>query len=129
MRFNGPVAVLIGPATFSSANMLANAIKDFKPAVLIGESTAEPADDLGEIFPFMLPETHIVACGAVKMFTRATGDEKDFSGIQPDTGKARRGNEWRGRRFDRGRKMDTPSTKGLMPASILFFLLTLPLYF
>jgi len=84
LRYNGKVAVLIGTGTFSSANMLTNAIKDFQLATLVGESTAEPANDYGEIFSFMLPYTHIVAQGAFKMFTRANGDEKDFNGIRPD---------------------------------------------
>ncbi|HZH64374.1 MAG TPA: S41 family peptidase [Flavisolibacter sp.] len=84
IRFTGKVAVLIGTGTFSSANMLANAIKDYGLATLIGESTAEPANDFGEIFSFMLPHTHIVAAGAFKMFTRANGNEKDFDGIKPD---------------------------------------------
>lgn len=84
LRYSGKVAVLIGAGTFSSANMLANAVKDYKLATLIGEPTAEPANDFGEIFSFMLPRTHIVVNGATKMFTRANGDEKDFNGIKPD---------------------------------------------
>ena len=84
LRYNGKVAVLIGTGTFSSANMLTNAIKDFQLATLVGESTAEPANDYGEIFSFMLPYTHIEAQGAFKLFTRANGDEKDFNGIRPD---------------------------------------------
>lgn len=83
-RFKGKTAVLIGSGTFSSANMLANAIKDYKLATLFGESTAEPGNDFGEIFPFMLPRTHIIATTAIKMFVRANGDEKDFEGIKPD---------------------------------------------
>ena len=84
LRFSGKVAVLIGNATFSSANMLTNAIKDYKLATLIGESTAEPGNDFGEIFSFMLPETHIIATTAIKMFMRANGDVHDFTGISPD---------------------------------------------
>jgi len=84
LRYKGRVAVLIGTATFSSANMLTNAIKDFQLATLVGEQTAEPANDFGEIFSFMLPNTHIVATTAIKMFLRANGDEKDFTGIRPD---------------------------------------------
>ena len=84
LRYKGRVAVLIGTGTFSSANMLTNAIKDFQLATLIGEQTAEPANDFGEIFSFMLPNTHIVATTAIKMFLRANGDEKDFTGIKPD---------------------------------------------
>jgi C-terminal processing protease CtpA/Prc len=84
LRFDGRVAVLIGTGTFSSANMLTNAIKDFQLATLVGQATAEPGNDFGEIIPSMLPNTHIVASTAVKMFTRANGDDKDFNGIQPD---------------------------------------------
>jgi hypothetical protein len=84
LRFQGKVCVLIGPGTFSSANMLSNAIKDFKLATLIGEPTAEPGNDFGEIFYFMLPHTGIVAGTACKMFVRANGDSKDFGGIKPD---------------------------------------------
>lgn len=84
LRYTGKVSVLIGAGTFSSANMLANALKDFKLATLIGESTAESGNDSGEIFSFMLPNTHIVATTATKIFLRANGDEKDFTGIKPD---------------------------------------------
>ncbi len=83
-RFNGKTAFLIGTGTFSSANMLANTIKDYQLATLIGEPTAEPGNDFGEVFPFMLPNTHIIATGATKMFVRANGNAKDFTGIQPD---------------------------------------------
>ena len=84
LRYNGQVVVLIGTGTFSSANMLTNAIKDYQLATLVGETTAEPANDFGEIMYFMLPNTYIVAPTAIKMFMRANGDEKDFDGIKPD---------------------------------------------
>lgn len=84
LRYDGKVAVLIGTGTFSSANMLTNAIKDYRLATLIGEPTAEPGNDFGEIFPFMLPNTYINATTAIKMFMRANGDTNDFSGIKPD---------------------------------------------
>lgn len=83
-RFRGKTAVLIGPGTFSSANMLANTIKDYKLARVFGQPTAEPGNDFGEVFSFMLPRTNIIARGATKMFVRANGDDKDFNGIQPD---------------------------------------------
>ena len=84
LRYKGKVAVLIGTGTFNSANMLTNAIKDYQLATLIGEPTAEPGNDFGEIFPFMLPNTYINATTAIKMFMRANGDTGDFSGIKPD---------------------------------------------
>lgn len=84
LRYKGKVAVLIGTGTFSSANMLTNAIKDYQLATLFGETTAEPANDFGEIMYFMLPNTYIVTPTAIKMFMRANGDENDFDGIKPD---------------------------------------------
>jgi hypothetical protein len=55
--------------------MLTNSIKDYQLATLIGESTAEPGNDFGEIVSFMLPNTRIIATTALKMFTRANGDD------------------------------------------------------
>lgn len=83
-RFTGKTAVLISSRTFSSANMLTNTIKDYQLAKIFGEPTAEPGNDFGEVFSFMLPRTRIIARGATKMFVRANGDDKDFTGIQPD---------------------------------------------
>ncbi|HJV18574.1 MAG TPA: S41 family peptidase [Sediminibacterium sp.] len=82
--FEGPVAVLIGPNTFSSANMLADGIKAFQLATVIGEPTGEPGNDFGEMFHFMLPRTQIIARASTKLFKRANGDEKNFNPILPD---------------------------------------------
>lgn len=82
--FEGPVVVLIGPDTFSSANMLADGIKAFQLAAVIGEPTGEPGNDFGEMFHFMLPRTQIIARASTKLFKRADGDEKNFKPIQPD---------------------------------------------
>ena len=82
--FNGPVVVLTGPNTFSSANMLADGIKAFQLATIIGEPTGEPGNDFGEMFHFMLPRTQIIARASSKMFKRADGDETNFQPILPD---------------------------------------------
>ncbi|TAJ49613.1 MAG: hypothetical protein EPO58_14250 [Chitinophagaceae bacterium] len=84
LTFTGKTAVLIGPDTFSSANMLSDGIKSFQLATLFGEPTGEPGNDFGEMYNFMLPNTHIIARGSTKMFTRADGDEKNFDPILPD---------------------------------------------
>ncbi|MDD2791921.1 MAG: S41 family peptidase [Sediminibacterium sp.] len=83
-RFNGPVVVLTGPNTFSSANMLADGIKSYRLATVIGEPTGEPGNDFGEMFQFMLPRTQIIARASSKMFQRADGDVKNFQPILPD---------------------------------------------
>lgn len=84
LTFTGKTAVLIGPDTFSSANMLSDGIKSFQLATLFGEPTGEPGNDFGEMYNFMLPNTHIIARASTKMFTRADGDEKNFDPILPD---------------------------------------------
>ena len=82
--FNGKVAVLIGTATFSSANMLADGIVSYKLAKTFGEPTGESPNDFGEMYNFMLPNSHIIARGATKLFTRANKDEKDFGPVIPE---------------------------------------------
>ncbi|MBI2274235.1 MAG: hypothetical protein HYU70_10605 [Bacteroidetes bacterium] len=84
LTFTGKTAVLIGPDTFSSANMLSDGIKSFQLATLFGEPTGEPGNDFGEMYNFMLPNTRIIARASTKMFTRADGDEKNFDPILPD---------------------------------------------
>ncbi len=83
-HFNGEVIVLIGPNTFSSANMLADGIKSYHLATLMGEPTGESGNDFGEMFNFMLPNSLIIARASTKMFTRADGDEKNFDPVIPD---------------------------------------------
>lgn len=84
LTFTGKTAVLVGPNTFSSANMLSDGIRTYQLATLFGEPTGEPGNDFGEMYNFMLPNTYIIARAATKMFTRADGDEKNFDPILPD---------------------------------------------
>lgn len=49
-RFNGPVFLLVGPATFSSAIDCATAAKDYGLATLVGEPTAAPVNSTGELY-------------------------------------------------------------------------------
>jgi hypothetical protein len=82
--FKGSVVVLISPRTFSSANLLADGMKQYKMATFIGEETGEGNNHFGELFEFMLPNTHMVARASTKMFIRASGNEKNMLPVQPD---------------------------------------------
>ncbi len=82
--FSGKVAVLMGPNTFSSANMLSDAIKTYGMARIFGEASGEPPNDFGEMFNFMLPNSGIIARASTKMFTRVDGNEKNFDPVLPD---------------------------------------------
>ena len=84
LRFEGPVGVLIGPHTFSSANMTAATISDYKLATLIGEPTGEPANDYGEVLYFDTPNARVNFGTSSKMFTRPNGDRNDNNPVLPD---------------------------------------------
>jgi C-terminal processing protease CtpA/Prc len=83
-RFTGPVCFLIGSYTFSSANMLANAVKDYDLATLIGEPTGECPNDFGELLTFRLPHTGIDFYTSTKQYIRANGDAANPDPILPD---------------------------------------------
>jgi Peptidase family S41 len=84
LRYEGKICVLIGPNTFSSANMLTNAIKDYQLATLIGEATGEPGNDYGELYWNNLPNTQLKFYTCSKQFIRANGDVNDPNPIFPD---------------------------------------------
>jgi C-terminal processing protease CtpA/Prc len=84
LRFNGPVCFLIGPGTFSSAVMLANAVGDFKLATLIGEETGGVPNEFGETYDFRLPNSGIVVTVSSAVWVRANGDANDRRGVMPD---------------------------------------------
>ncbi|MBW0160332.1 MAG: hypothetical protein HYI21_14015 [Sediminibacterium sp. Gen4] len=82
--FEGKVAFLIGTGTFSSANMLADGVVSYQLAATFGEPTGESPNDFGEMFNFMLPNSHVIARAASKMFTRANKDEKNLGPVVPE---------------------------------------------
>ncbi|RMF72378.1 MAG: hypothetical protein D6738_11385 [Acidobacteria bacterium] len=84
LRYRGPVCVLIGPQTFSSAQKLANAIKDYRLATLIGQETGGIPNAFGEAYDFRLPNTRLVARASTKRYVRANGDRSWTRGILPD---------------------------------------------
>lgn len=84
LRYSGKECFLIGPRTFSSAMMLANAVGDYRLATLIGEETGGIPNAYGDIYPFDLPNTKLSVTVSSAYFVRANGDEKDRRGVMPD---------------------------------------------
>jgi C-terminal processing protease CtpA/Prc len=76
-RFTGRVCFLIGPYTFSSANMLAATIKDYNLAPLIGEPTGEPGNDYGELCTIKLPQTGWITFTSTTYWVRPNTYKKD----------------------------------------------------
>jgi hypothetical protein len=83
-KFKGRVCFLIGPYTFSSANMLSATIKDFKLATLIGEATGEPGNDYGELCDIKLPNTGLRAFTSTTIWVRPNNNKMDLNPIFPD---------------------------------------------
>jgi C-terminal processing protease CtpA/Prc len=83
-RFSGKVCFLIGPNTFSSANMLANAIKDYQLATLIGSPTGECPNDFGELITLKTPNLGMEFSTSTKQYIRANGDASNREPILPD---------------------------------------------
>jgi len=82
--YAGPVAVLIGPGTFSSAEILADAISTYHLATLFGEPTSEPANLYGEVCEASLPHSGIRVAAPSALFVRADGDTKSSGPVKPD---------------------------------------------
>lgn len=83
-KFKGKVCFITGPNTFSSANMLAAAVKDFHLATLIGEPTGEPANDYGELCTIKLPNTGFSAFTSTTIWVRPNNDKNNIQPIYPD---------------------------------------------
>jgi len=83
-RFKGKVCFLIGPYTFSSANMLAATVKDYHLFTLIGEPTGEAANHYGELCTIKLPNTGLLAFTSTTIWGRPNGNANDKGAIEPD---------------------------------------------
>lgn len=83
LRFAGPVYLLVGPATFSSAMSFAQTVSDFGIATLVGEPLGEPANSNGEVFSVRAPRTCLNA-GIASKFYYATKPRPNDAVITPD---------------------------------------------
>ncbi|HVW96034.1 MAG TPA: S41 family peptidase [Mucilaginibacter sp.] len=59
LLFAGKVYLITGPATFSSAMQLADAVKQYHLATVIGQPTGENTNDFGEIYSFALTNSKL----------------------------------------------------------------------
>ena len=82
--FSGAVCVLIGRQTFSSAADLADAIKTYRLATLIGEETGGRPNSFAEAYVFRLPKSQLAVSVSSARFVRASGDTSDHRGVVPD---------------------------------------------
>ncbi|MEM8528693.1 MAG: S41 family peptidase, partial [Bacteroidota bacterium] len=82
--YQGAHCFLIGPRTFSSANMLADAIKTYELSTLIGEPTGELTNDFGEQVHLTLPYTKADLYVSSTYDIGANGNPDLFQAVMPD---------------------------------------------
>jgi len=83
-RFDGPVALLVGPGTFSSANMTADMAKSYKMALLVGRPTGAPVNSIGECGFAQLPNSGLIVSFCTAYFLGASGDPDRSGPVEPD---------------------------------------------
>lgn len=83
-RFNGPVALLVGPGTFSSANMTADMAKSYKMALLVGRPTGAPVNSIGECGFAQLPNSGLIVSFCTAYFLGAAGDPENGGPVEPE---------------------------------------------
>ncbi len=82
--FDGKVCILQGPSTFSSANMLVDAVKTFDLATVIGEPSGELTNDYGEVVTFYIQQTQVYLTIASTYDIGASGNPEEHTVVLPD---------------------------------------------
>lgn len=82
-RFDGPVAFVVGPRTFSSAVKLADAAQHYGLATIVGTETGGRPSSFGEGYRFDLPNSGLQAMASTAHFLRLNGED-DGRGVVPD---------------------------------------------
>ncbi len=82
--FQGKSCILIGPATFSSANFLADAVKTYKITTLIGSPTGEYTNDFGEQLKFILKNSGSTVYVSSTYDIGANGNYSILEPVYPD---------------------------------------------
>lgn len=82
LRYRGPLTVLVGPRTFSSAVTLAATLKANQLATVVGSETGGRVHRFGEGYTFRLPHTGLHAMVSSAYFAHASRP-RDWSGGVP----------------------------------------------
>ncbi|WP_421787599.1 S41 family peptidase [Hyphobacterium sp.] len=73
-RFEGEVAILVGPGTYSQAIVMAATAQDFGIAPVAGPGTEGRANSTGQVQIHTLTHTQLEVGAPIYIFTRASGD-------------------------------------------------------
>ena len=84
LRYRGPVTVLVGPRTFSSAVTLAATLKAYDLATVVGTETGGRVHRFGEGYAFRLPNSGLRAMVSSAYFVHASRPRDHDGGLVPD---------------------------------------------
>lgn len=73
-RFEGDVAILVGPGTYSQAIVMAATAQDFDIAPVAGPGTEGRANSTGQVQIHALPNSGLEVAAPIYIFIRANGD-------------------------------------------------------
>jgi C-terminal processing protease CtpA/Prc len=82
--FSGSVCVLTGARTFSAAVILADAVKTYRLATIVGEETGGRANMTMQPVLYSLPNSKFAVSIAAGRSIRANGNADDRQGVIPD---------------------------------------------
>ncbi|AYA37361.1 hypothetical protein D3Y59_10050 [Hymenobacter oligotrophus] len=83
--FSGKFYLLTGPRTFSSAHMLAAAVKAYHLGTIVGEETGNAMRFFGEPLSFQLPNTKLWGmCAGAEWWAADYTSQTQDTGVQPD---------------------------------------------
>jgi C-terminal processing protease CtpA/Prc len=82
--FEGAVCLLTGPRTFSAAVVLADTVKAYHLATIVGEPTGGRPNMYSAQYEYELPHSRLYAAISAAYTVRASGDERDRSTVVPD---------------------------------------------
>jgi hypothetical protein len=103
LRFTGPMYVLIGRRTYSSAALFASTVRHYGLATLVGEPTlpfVRGKQHYGEPIFVSLPQSQLTVQISTAVFTIMRGDEETSTRIVPDYAAAQK-------QSDTDKKIDT----------------------
>lgn len=82
-RFRGRVAVLMDSLTYSAGILFVTSIRDHRLGILVGQPTGGFANQTGNMEPFHLPNSGLMAYIPARVFVRPSGDAR-LESLAPD---------------------------------------------
>ncbi len=114
-RFNGRVVLIVDAMTYSAAIVFATMLQDHGVATLVGQSTGGFGNQTGNMEPFVLPATGLLAYIPAREFVRPSGDPR-LAPVSPDVEMPTSG-QVRDAALERARRIASGESPPITPAA------------